>query len=383
MVFQPLLAPLRIGVFNQIAASPRFQYVFCFGQKDRSPEADASGPAIRFRRIFHPARSFSLPGVSEPFVFQSREPHAVLDPNVDAVVLSSDLHILSFVLASLLARLTNKAVVHWGRGVNAPGPTAAIHWRVRRFLNRFADAILLPGLREYHEYARRGEDMTKVFIAHNALDTRQARQLRQSISPAQLADFRAAHGLVGRNVLIYSGPLTKAARVGQLLAAMPMILRKLPAARLVILGDGPLAPVLRRQRDRLGLGEAVDFARQPRTEELRAQYFLTADLALCAGPVGDIVNQTFVYGLPVLASDDLWLHGPEVGMIEPGVTGQFFRDNDILSLADHAARLIADGQGARMRQACIDLIDKQYNETSMADCFEAAVDFALRRKGRI
>jgi hypothetical protein len=109
-----------------------------------------------------------------------------------------------------------------------------------------------------------------------------------------------------------------------------------------------------------------------------AKYHLCSHLAVSPGYVGLMVNHAFMYGLPVLTSDDLWLHSPEVAMIQPGRTGEFFRDLDEDDYARRAAALLCDEPRlARMGRQCLKLIDEQYNEKTMAKVFDDAVAYAL------
>jgi glycosyltransferase involved in cell wall biosynthesis len=130
--------------------------------------------------------------------------------------------------------------------------------------------------------------------------------------------------------------------------------------------------------DRLHLAEAVSLPGAIFDERELAMYYLSSDLAVSPGYAGLMINHAFIYGVPVLASDDLWLHSPEIAMLQPGRTGEFFADRDAAAYARRVVELLGDQAKLKaMGAACLRLIDEQYNERVMASAFDAAVAYAL------
>ncbi|HUW85217.1 MAG TPA: glycosyltransferase family 4 protein [Phycisphaerae bacterium] len=313
-----------------------------------------------------------------PLRFQPTEVRAAFGHEFDVLIFGADLHVVSYVVASVLARICGKKVIHWGHTLGKGTPQRDWKWSIRRQVMRLADGVLLYGEREREALARLGMRMDKVLVAPNALDTRQARLLRGALTESMLAHFRGQKGLVGRRILLYVGRLLPEKRVTQLVEAMPHLRRRVPDAKLVIIGDGPERDMIAKLIKRLDTTGAVDMVGAVFDEQELALYFMCAELAVSAGGIGLMVNHAFAYGVPVLTSDNLWIHGPEVAMIRPGVTGMFFRDQQPSSLAACAATLMNDpAKRAQMRQACIRMIDGRYNEKAMARAFDDAVRYVL------
>jgi len=326
-----------------------------------------------------PAWKFRLPGMRNPLLFQKAEISAAISDEFDVLILVGDFHRISSWVAGILARLRGKKVIYWSHGISKGKRFRRIKWQFRKNLIRLANAVLLYGEREYNEYVKRGVKMDKVFMARNALDTRLSRAIRKAITQRDLEQFKEDKSLRSQHVLIYSGRLLAYKRVNEIISAMPTIRQHVPDAILVIIGDGPEAPKLKSQIEQLGLSSVVQMPGAIFDEETLARYYLSADLAVCPGKVGLMVNHAFVYGVPVVTSDKPWYHGPEVAMIQNGVTGMFFRHGDIDSLAKCVVGLLKDkSKLADMRKACMKLIDDVYNERTMAMAFDKAVEYALK-----
>lgn len=376
IVFQQHLPHYRMGVFETIAHSGAFSYVFCIGRRD-DPTAAGWTP-VTFAARFAPMRQLPLPGVRVPIQFQMEEIRAALSKDFDVLIYSADLHVVSFVLGSILARLRGKKVIHWGHGISRGGVSRGVKWWLRRQVSNLANAVLLYGPREYDVFAQSGMDMARVFIAYNSLDTRRARALRDSLTPAALERFRDERGLRDHRLVIFAGRLQARKRVDLMVAAMHDVIRAIPAAKCVIIGDGPEMPRVRSQVEQLGLCDSVDLPGAIFDEEILARYFLCSELAVSPSHIGLMAHHAFTYGVPVLTTDNMSLHAPEVSMIQPGTTGMFFADGDVTALARSMIDLLSDP--AKLRQmggACRRLVDEVYNERVMAKVFDDAVQYAL------
>ncbi len=378
IVFQQKLPHYRMGVFETIAHGGAFSYVFCFGRRDDPTASGLPRPPVTFAARFAPMRQLSLPGLRAPITFQMEEVRAALSRDFDVLIYSADLHIISYVVGSILARLRGKKVIHWGHGISRGGASRGVKWWLRKQVSNLANAVLLYGQREYDVYAQSGMDMARVFITYNSLDTRRARALRDALTPAALARFRDERGLRDHRLVIFTGRLQGRKRVDLMVAAMRDVVRAIPAAKFVIIGDGPEMPRVRSQVEQLGLCDSVALPGAIFDEEILGRYFLCSELAVSPGAVGLMAHKAFTYGVPVLTSDNMWIHGPEISMIQPGTTGMFFTDGDVTALARSVIDLLADPPKLRqMGDACRRLVEEVYNERVMAKVFDDAVRYAL------
>jgi len=183
--------------------------------------------------------------------------------------------------------------------------------------------------------------------------------------------------------MVYCSRLLPEKRVMQAVQAMSIVLQKMPSAKLVVIGDGPDRAAIEDYIARHGLSRAVLMQGAVYDEKALARYFLTADVAVCPGAIGLMAHKAFSYGLPVLTSDNLWLHGPEIAMVQPGKTGWFFRDNDVASLADTWIDILAKpGEIRAMADECKRMVEQEYSIEHMCRVFDEAVAFVLRPSSR-
>ncbi len=77
-------------------------------------------------------------------------------------------------------------------------------------------------------------------------------------------------GKSGQPTLLFVGRLRRYKGVDWVMRALPAVIRRVPGARLQVIGDGPFEPQLRRAAARLGVADAVDFLGfLPRAEKVR------------------------------------------------------------------------------------------------------------------
>jgi glycosyltransferase involved in cell wall biosynthesis len=105
--------------------------------------------------------------------------------------------------------------------------------------------------------------------------------------------------------IVHFGRVRKYKAVDVVIRAFVKILGKLPGARLVIIGDGPELPNLKKLADTLGVGEAVEFTGRVGTERM-VEILNRSHLFMNASPKegwGLTVVEANACGVPVVGSD--------------------------------------------------------------------------------
>ncbi|MGQ0553764.1 MAG: glycosyltransferase [Planctomycetota bacterium] len=151
----------------------------------------------------------------------------------------------------------------------------------------------------------------------------------------------SAARLAGRAPTIVSfGRLEPYKRVDLLIRAMPSVLAAVPAAKLVILGDGQDRPRLERLASRLRLGRSVEFAGHVEEHEKIRHLRRAALHVQCSSKEGWglTVSEAAACGVPSIAA-----HVPGLcDSVQDGVTGLLVRDVTPASLSTAVVGLLTD-----------------------------------------
>lgn len=232
--------------------------------------------------------------------------------------------------------------------------------RVRRVLKRLffnmSDGVLL-----YGEYARRiaiqqGYKRNNLYVIHNSLDYDTQLKLRQSMQPSDVYTK-----LFGNEypTLIFIGRLTIVKHLDLLIKAVYELKKNGNFYNIIFVGDGEEREHLESLVSSLELTTTTHFYGNSYDEIQNAPLIFNADLCVSPGNVGLTAMHSMVYGTPVLTHDDFPYQMPEFEAIKAGKTGDFFRHNDVNSLAESIRRWFESPEYDRdkIRQACYDEID--------------------------
>jgi glycosyltransferase involved in cell wall biosynthesis len=194
---------------------------------------------------------------------------------------------------------------------------------------------------------------------------------------------RAELGLgEGQPLVLALGRLVYKKGFGVLLDAWPAVLRRHPAARLAIVGDGDLRDELAAQANALGVADSVIFTGQlPRTRT--SSYLASADVFVVpsvrdqSGNVDGLPN-TLLEGMgsarPIVATRLAGI--PQV--IDDGTHGLLVPERDAASLADAITRLLNDGAlAARLGANARRRIERELTWDATAELWEATYRDAL------
>lgn len=255
-------------------------------------------------------------------------------------------------LAALLQvsyREERRAVRPLRWGARVLGRPSAVERRFRRFkaplqialgwlTARAADRVLAPSAATAAEL-RRDYSVGEVAVVPNAMGE----------TPAAAKEGPADGGEGTTGYLLVVGRLRIRKGVDVLLAAMPELLRRHPAARLLIAGDGEHRAALERAAAALALGEAVSFL--GRADAMRVRRLLQGAAALVVPSIYEgmplVVLEAMEASVPVVASRVSGI--PEV--VEDGRTGWLVPPEEPASLAAALAAALDDAAAASRRGA--------------------------------
>lgn len=275
------------------------------------------------------------------------------DDRCDVAVFGWNVRYPHLPVAMVRARRRGIGVVLWGHGYSLAEGT--FRRAFRNFLARRADAVVTYNRRAARALVDAGGTADRIFIAPNALggDAIDTARHVWTEEPWQLARFREGLGLNGDPIALHVSRLGSLANLRVLLDTWRGVVRLVPRARLLIVGDGPARNALVSEIAHGGLGDSVRCVGPVFGEGAIAPYFLSARLMLHPVKIGLSLNHAMGYGVPVVAFDDPARHSPEFEALEHGSNGLVAAHGDVRALAANAAQLLLDGElAARLgRQA--------------------------------
>ena len=265
-----------------------------------------------------------LPG---KFYWQSGAVRQVFKPYRQYILLGEAYCVSSWVVA-LLARLMRKKTVCWTHGWY--GRETGIKKRISKWFYSLFNDILT-----YNDYARRlliegGIKEGKIRVIGNSLDSAKHRAMRERL---RKTDIYAARFGNEAPVLIYCGRIQQRKRLDLLVDAVARLKKDNVMANLVFVGKDSENVGLDKLAAEAGIADRVWLYGPCYDEERLGELFYNAALCVSPGNVGLTAIHSLSFGCPVVTHDNLPWQMPEFECIKPGVTGDFFRQDDAADLA--------------------------------------------------
>lgn len=227
---------------------------------------------------------------------------------------------------------------------NGTGAEGGVKYRLTRALeNRVvagADAVvtICQGLKD--DLVARGVSPAKITLSPNGVDL-------SLFGEAAAPDDKLAEalGLTGGPVIGFIGSFYDYEGLDDLIAAMPALIARVPDARLLLVGGGPMEAALKAQAEASPAGQAIRFVGRVPHAEVERYYALVDVMAYPRkrSRLTDLVTplkplEAMAQGKLVAAS----AVGGHAELIVDGVTGTLFAPDDPDACAAAMAGLLAD-----------------------------------------
>lgn len=258
----------------------------------------------------------------------------------------------------------------------------SLRYRITRALETFAlkrvDAIttICEGLRK--DIHARGIPASKITVIPNAVDIGSF-----SVSDNPDTSVRNRHGLADAVVLGFIGSFYAYEGLALLLRGLPDLVRRIPQARILLVGGGPQEQELRTIAHETGLDDWVTFTgRVPHAEVQR--YYDAIDILVyprLSMRLTDLVTplkplEAMAQGRLVLASDVGW----HLELMQNGKNAIIFRAGDVANLVDQAVFLInARDRWDSLRKSARTFVERERNWTSSVAGYRDVYENLVRR----
>ena len=349
-IVQPIIPSYRQPVFAELARRPGIDLTVYAPLGRSHGSLPGTGAVDDYATVDVSARNAG-PFVWDPGSLEAaRAGHEVL-------ILSWQPRALFLRRALRTARRLGVGTIIWGHGYSKND--SPMRRRLRLRPARLADACLYYAPATAARAPLDGIEPGRAFSAPNAIDQSaiEAAKSKWAEAPGRLRAFQTSAGIDPERTLIFISRIEEDKRLELLLDAMPHVLEADPRMTLLVVGEGTARASAEAYSDSLGLGDSVRFLGAIYDEEELAGWCLSSICMTYPVAVGLSVMHAFGYGLPVLTSDDLASHNPEINAIRDGVNGMLYREGDVRSLADAIIRLAGDPElRRRMSLAALDSV---------------------------
>ncbi|OQX66937.1 MAG: hypothetical protein B6A08_17850 [Sorangiineae bacterium NIC37A_2] len=374
---QPVLPQYRIPVFSGLAERGLDVTVW----SDHSPKGSLKhvDPRGLFSAEHRPERRIG------PFLSQSALLEAAKSATFDVAVFPWNVRYLELAPALLAARRRNMPVLLWGHA-RAKRKNDAFR-RVRLRLGQLGAGCVTYDEKAKLELVQEGMDAGRIFVAQNAIDQSEVKAARDywDASPLELARLHAEMGFSHRKVVLFVSRLERDKRVDMLLGAFSLVLKRVPDARLAVVGDGSERGQLELLTEELGIAHAVTFVGPVYDERQLAPWFLGARALAYPTNIGLTLLHSFSYGVPVITSDNPLEHNPEFVALRPGENGLVYRSGDASDFAEKIVACLTDSAlRAKLSENARATVEAEggFNLETMLDGMERALRFALAQRPR-
>lgn len=283
----------------------------------------------------------------------------LLRKDYDLYLVFSQVWSISTWLFLLLARFVfHKKVYVWSHGWY--GKESHFSSLLKKFLYKLPQGVFLYGNYARNLMIKEGFKPDRLFVIHNSLDYEQQKKQRQNISPSSVYQEHFGNSVPN---LVFIGRLTQVKQLDLALKAMKQCNEDGVVLNMTFIGDGECKDKLVQLSRDLNLDTHTWFYGACYDEAVLCDLIYHADLCVSPGNVGLTAIHTMAFGTPVVTHNDFAHQMPEFEAVQPGVTGDFFVNNDVLSLSAVIKKWIEQNTQEKrtvIRNACITEIEKNW-----------------------
>ena len=172
---------------------------------------------------------------------------------------------------------------------------------IERMVALNADLIVTVSYAMRDELVSLGYPEQKIRVVYNGVDVKKYRPER--FPPEEVKEFRDKIGVRNSPMILFLGRLAWVKGADTLVRAMPLILKEVPDAKLVILGKGDQQQLLTQLVSSLDLQNNVILHFKYVSEEERMLYYASCDVAVFPSkyePFGIVCTEAMAMGKPVV-----------------------------------------------------------------------------------
>lgn len=340
ILIQGLLAPYRYPIFEELGATPDWQFeVWFMGKKVKNRiwhEGDIRGYHFKYRFLPGVVLNFSHNDLNPFWInhtilndIKKAKPHIIIMMGWDSLT-SFLVHLYCRILGIkfILFADSTSHEQSWRRTLTRP----VVSWHVKN-----ADALIAGGSRSQIYLENLGGDKAKIIISYNTIDIEKYEEQVHMMQPYK-QQITKELGLANKHIIFYYGQFIRRKGVDILLDAYSQLKQTHPKASLLLIGDGPYRTQLIEIITSNKLQDVVMLP-NPGDEQIAAYYAIANIFVLPSREDvwGLVVNEAMAASLPVIVSDQA---GCAPDLVEKGINGYIFPSGDSANLVGKIANIL-------------------------------------------
>ena len=280
--------------------------------------------------------------------------------NIGAYIVIGQPSNISVWLLTILVRLfhPSRKVYFWCHGFY--GREKGLGRVFKKIFMKLPHEIFLYGNFAKDNMVKMDFDEKKLHVIHNSLDYDVQLELRKSVTKTNIYGDHFGNN---NPTWIFVGRLTPVKQLYLIIEALSTLRNRGANYNMVFVGDGKEREKLEQLVRERGLESRVWFYGACYDEKTNAELIYNADLCVSPGNVGLTAMHMLMFGVPVITHDDFSHQVPEFESVREGITGSFFKRNNMESLVNTITKWFENkgNQRDEVRQDCMQEIDSSWN----------------------
>ena len=360
------IAHYREPIFRALCLNEKnnIEYTLISGTYDHSPslktvdviksKQDLTDGGLRWRIIGNT-------WFAKKILWQKGLVKLALSKEFDVIIYLGSVYYVSTWVSCFIARMAGRKTLMWSHGFLRM-ENGLKGW-VRSHFYKLSDGMLLYHNRAKEIFIEKGFDPNKLDVLYNSLNVEEQKNVRCTITEQ---DRKIAKAKLFNNpdspTLLWIGRLTATRKLGMVLEAVEKLSLTGNDFNVLIIGDGPEKNNLQMLVAEKQLNDRVVFYGACHDENELGPLISMSDLCVAPGEVGLTCMHSLVYGTPVMTHDNPDCQGPEYEAINPGLSGEFFKFDDVNDFV-RKVKIWSNWPYTRdqIRENCYKVIDDHYN----------------------
>lgn len=336
--------------------------IFYFGDIDKGKLKE-----LDYSRFKHTPTVFQTKRVIANFTWIKGSLKLAFQKKYRTYLLTGDPFCITDWLLLCFCKLLGKKTYMWTHGWY--GHESSFRKILKKVFFSFPSGIFLYGERAEELMIKEGFNSQKLHVVYNSLSYDNQLVVRKELKTTFIYQEYFKND---NPVLIFTGRLTNVKKLDQIIDAHKILKDKDYELNVIFVGSGSEEDALKKKVSDSNLEDYYWFYGSCYDEQVIAELYYNALVCVSPGNVGLTAIHSFMYGCPVISHDNFSDQMPEVEVIEDGMTGCYFKQNDIYSLASTIEQIVkSTNTEARevLRQSCFSTIDFKYNPHYQIEVF--------------